>query len=341
MKAAVYFSNRDVRVEERPMPEIGPGEILLKVEASGICGSDVMEWYRRPKAPLVLGHEVAGTIAQVGRGVTAFKPGDRVVTTHHVPCNSCRYCLTDRHSVCEMLRTTHFDPGGFAEYIRVPAPNVERGTLRLPDQTTAEEGSFVEPLACAIRAQRLAGVSPGQSVAVLGSGISGILQIQLARAFGAGCIVATDPSDYRLGMARRFGAEAALRSGDDVPAGIRKANGGRLAEKVLVCTAAPAAIRQAFECVDRGGTVLFFAPSAPGTGIELPMFDLWNDGIRIVHSYAGPPAEMLVALDLIASSRVDVASMITHRLPLSRAQEGFDLVVEASSSLKVVLDPTL
>ena len=341
MKAAVYYSNRDVRLEERPAPAPAEGELLLRVEASGICGSDVMEWYRIRKAPMVLGHEVAGTVTQVGGAVRGFRPGDRVVATHHVPCNTCRYCLTNRHSVCETLRTSHFDPGGFAELIRLPALNVDRGTFKLPDHVSCEEGTFVEPLACVVRAQRMAGLTPGQSVAVLGSGISGILHVQLARALGAGRVFATDSQDSRLKLARQFGADLAISSAEDVPARIRSANEGRLAEQVLVCTAALPAIRQAFSCVDRGGTILFFAPVAPGTGVEFPMYELWNDGVKIVHSYAGPPADMLTALDLIAARRVNVASMVTHRLPLSRAQEGFDLVVRAADSLKVILDPRL
>ena len=341
MRVAVYYSNRDVRLEERPRPVIGPGEVLLQVEASGICGSDVMEWYRLRKAPLVLGHEVAGTVAQTGPGVTRFRPGDRIVATHHVPCECCRYCLTGRHSVCETLRTTSFDPGGFSEFVRLPAPNVERGTFSLPDNVTADEGSFVEPLACVVRALRISRLRAGQSVAVLGSGISGILQIQVARALGAGKILATDPVPFRRDAARRLGADVAVPSDDDVPARIREANEGRLADQVLVCTAALPAIAQAFRCVDRGGTILFFAPAPPGTTYPVPLHDVWNDGITMVHSYAGPPADMLVALDLIAAKRVDVAAMVTHRISLARTQEGFERVVRASDSLKVIVDPRL
>ncbi|HEV8375359.1 MAG TPA: alcohol dehydrogenase catalytic domain-containing protein, partial [Candidatus Polarisedimenticolia bacterium] len=308
MKVAVYHNNRDVRIEERPKPSPEAREMLLRVEASGLCGSDVMEWYRIRRAPLVLGHEVAGTVVEVGKDVHGFCVGDRVVATHHVPCNVCRYCLTDRHSSCETLRSTHFDPGGFAEFIRLPPENVERGTFRLPDTVTFEEGSFVEPLACVVRAQRKAGLTRGESVAVIGSGVSGILQIQLARALGAGRIFATDPSSFRREMARRFGADFVLEATDDVPDRIRTGNDGRLADRVLVCTAAHGAIRQAFCCVDRGGAILLFAPLAPGSSLPVPLHDLWNDEISLVHSYAGPPADMLVALDLIASRRVDVAS---------------------------------
>ena len=131
MRAAVYYSNSDVRIEEMPVPEISSGEILLRVRASGICGSDVMEWYRKDKVPLVLGHEVAGEIAKVGEGLRDYKEGDRVCVAHHVPCNRCHYCLSGHHSACETLRRTNFYPGGFAEYLRVPAINVDRGVFRI------------------------------------------------------------------------------------------------------------------------------------------------------------------------------------------------------------------
>ncbi|RMG47777.1 MAG: alcohol dehydrogenase, partial [Acidobacteria bacterium] len=182
MRAAVYHSNRDVRVVEIPRPVPGPGEILVRVRASGICGSDLMEWYRRPRAPLVLGHEVAGEVAQTGPGVRDLRRGDRVVTTHHVPCGRCRLCLTGRETCCPRLSVNHFDPGGFAEFVRVGEEAVRRGTFRLPPRTTFAEGSFVEPLACVLRAQRLAGLAPRDAVAMLGGGVSGLLHLLAAGA---------------------------------------------------------------------------------------------------------------------------------------------------------------
>ncbi len=333
MKAAVYYSNRDLRIEERPVPETGPGEILMRIEASGICGSDVMEWYRLPKAPIVLGHEVAGVVEKTGEGVDGFRPGDRIVTTHHVPCNSCRYCSTGRHAVCETLRTTSFDPGGFAELIRLPAVNVERGTFALPDNVSFEEATFVEPLACVIRALRLSGLAAGDGVAVLGSGISGILMIQMARVMKAGPILATDIARERLEDARRFGADVVVAAG---ALDTRSKH-----DRVLVCTSARAAIEQALEIVDLGGTVLYFAPLDPGETLPLAMNDLWRRGVNIVHSYAGPPDDMRAALDLIAERKVDVASMITHRLPLEETAEGFRLMIEEPAALKVIIRPRI
>jgi len=338
VRVAVYRSNRDVRLEEMPRHPIGEGEILMRVEASGICGSDVMEWYRVAKAPLVLGHEVAGTVAEVGPGMGSFHVGDRIVTTHHVPCGECRYCRSGSENVCDLLRTTHFEPGGFAECVRLPKVNVEKGTFLLPGSVSFEEGSFVEPLACVVRAQRIAKVGAGTTALVLGSGISGILHVKLARALGAR-VLATDVSPYRLDAARAAGAHAVFRADSDVPAEVRGANDGRLADAVLVCTAALPAIAQAFRCVERGGTILFFAPAAPGVTFPVPMHDVWKEGITLAHSYAGPPSDMREALALIATRRIEVASMVTHRLGLAETQEGFRLVADAAESLKVIVEP--
>ena len=339
MRAAVYYTNRDVRIEERPVPRIGPGEILLRVEASGICGSDVLEWYRAPKAPLVLGHEVAGLVEEAGPGVTRFRPGQRIATTHHVPCNACRLCVTGRHSLCDTLRSTHFDPGGFAEFVRLPAANVERGTFAVPDGVGAEAASFVEPLACTVRAQRIAGVGPGRSVAVLGSGLAGLLHVQLARALGATPIVATDLHPFRREAARRLGADVVLDARNDVPAEVRRATGGLGADAVIVCTGAPEAIAQGLRSAGRGGTVLLFALLPPGEVLPVPLGDLWQDGVTVTSSYAGPPADMRLALDLIAAGRVDPTATVSHRLPLDQAAEGFRLTAEAGASLKVILAP--
>lgn len=339
MRAAVYYNNKDVRVEEKPVPAIGPGEALVRIEASGICGSDVMEWYRIKKAPLVLGHEIAGTITAVGPGVTRFKAGMRVTVAHHVPCNTCRYCLIGNHSVCDTLRTTNFDPGGFCEFVRVPAINVDRGTFILPDSVSFEEATFVEPLGCVVRAFRMARFTPGTDVLVIGSGMSGLLHIKLARALGAGMIAATDINDFRLQAAKKAGADSLFR-GDkaDVPAAVKDAF-GRLPGLVIVCAASDSAIAQALKSVDRGGTLILFAPKEPGGTYPFPLFDLWRDNITIINSYASPPLDTMMALDLIAARRVDVTDMITHRLGLGEAQEGFRLASQAGESIKVVIEP--
>jgi len=330
VKVAVYRSNDDIRIEDRPDPVAGPGEIVFRVRASGVCGSDVMEWYRAPKAPLVLGHEVAGEIVQLGEGVEGFREGDRIVATHHVPCGTCRYCATGREPYCDTLRATHFDPGGFAELVRLPAINVEKGTFRLPDEVSFEEATFVEPLACVVRAQRVAGGVAGKTVAILGSGMSGLLHLLWARAHKASRVVGTDVHPSRLAAARRAGADEVL----DARAGVVPKS-----DVVIVCTAAPDAMRQAIEAAERGGVILVFALVPPGFEVSIPAHDLWARGVSIVPSYAGPPADMRTALYAIASRAVDVAGLITHRLPLGKTAEAFRLVAAAGDSMKVIVLP--
>ncbi len=341
MRVAMYYNNRDVRLEELPVPKIGPGELLLRTRASGICGSDLMEWYRIKKAPLVLGHEITAEVVEVGAGVDRFKLGDRVFSAHHVPCGKCRYCLAGHQSVCDLLRTTHFDPGGFAEYIRVPKINVELGTLRIPDSMTFDEGSFIEPLACVVRAQRFARSGAGQTVLVIGSGISGLLHIQLARARGAERIIATDISDFRLNAAKQFGADATIHASEDVPAKLLDLNDGRLADLVVVCAGALPAAQQATKSIDRGGTLLFFAPTAAGVDVPIPLFDFWRDEINVVTSYAGSGDDLKESLALIRDHKVRVADMVTHRLPLAQTGVGFQLTASGLDSIKVIIDPLI
>ena len=340
MRVAMYYSNDDVRLEELPVPEIGPGEVLLRVEASGICGSDLLEWYRLQRAPLILGHEVAGVIEDVGCGVEGHKVGDRVCAAHHVPCNDCHYCLSGHHTVCDTLRSTNFDPGGFAEYVRLPRLNVERGTFRLPDGVSFDEGTFVEPLACVLRGQRLAGLKKGCSLLVVGSGVAGLLHVQAARASGASYIMATDVSDYRLDAARALGADEAVHAEEYTSARLREAIGGRLADIVVLCTGAPSAVNRALASVERGGTVLFFAATEPGVGFSLVANDLfWRNEITLASSYGASPEEYAGALEWIDGGRVRVRDMITHRLGLAESGSGFRLAARAEECLKVIIEP--
>lgn len=341
MRVAVYHNNSDVRVEEMPVPKIGAGEVLFRTRASGICGSDVLEWYRVPKAPIVLGHEVAGDVVEVGEGVRGVKPGDRVAVAHHVPCNSCELCLAGFHTACHTLHTTNFDPGGFAEYIRVPPLQTDCGLLVLPDPVSYEAGTFVEPLGCVARAQTRAGVRPGSTVLVVGSGISGLLHIRLAAALGAGRVFATDISAYRLEWARKSGAAKAydaVEAGHRLPDLLREANGGRLADLVILCTGAPSAIDQGLACLEDGATFVVFAVPPPGEDYPMPLNDLWRREVTLRTAYGAAPDDLATALDLIATGRVEVEDLVTHRLPLDRIAEGFKLVADATESVKVVIE---
>ncbi|MBU4267014.1 MAG: zinc-dependent dehydrogenase [Candidatus Altiarchaeota archaeon] len=329
MKVAIYYNNNDVRIEERPKPEIGDGEFLLKMMASGICGSDVMEWYRLKTAPRVLGHEVTGEIVETGEGVP-YKVGDRVFVSHHVPCNECEQCRAGHHTACETLHRTNFDPGGFAEFIRIPEINVRNGVYRLPENVSYEDGTFIEPLACVVRGQRLAGIGKGQTVLVLGSGISGLLHIQLAKLKGAKRIIAMDVNQSRLDMARRFGADEVMGAEEEIDV---------KADVVIVCTGAEAAAMQALKCVGRGGTVLFFAVPEPGFELTVPINEFWRNEVTVRTSYGAAPDDLKEALELIEEGRINVHDMVTHVLPLDKAAEGFNLVAQANESLKVILKP--
>ncbi len=339
MLVAVYYSNRDIRIEEIPKPQIGPDELLLKVMASGICGTDVVEWYRLPKAPRVLGHEATGIIEETGKNVTKYKIGDRIFVSHHVPCNQCCYCNKEVHTACETLHTTNYDPGGFAQYIRVPKINIETGVYKLPSNMSYEKGTFIEPLACVARGQRLADINECNTILIIGSGMAGILHMQLAKIKGVKKIFAADINPDRLELAKNFGADQVINANNDLALQLKKLNDGKGVDRVLVCTGATKAALAALECVDRGGTILFFAVPDPTVKIPIPISQFWRNEITVRTSYGAAPRDLEEALQILTQKRVNVTDMITHRLDIQEAAEGFKLVAEAGKSLKVIIEP--
>ena len=326
MKVAVYHNNNDIRIEERPIPKISDNEILVKIKSSGICGTDVMEWYRIKKGPRILGHEISGEIVESNS--EKFKQGQRVFVSHHVPCNNCKYCLENNHTACETLHTGNFDPGGFSEHVRVPKLNVEKGTFILPENVSYEEGTFVEPLACVVRGQRIINLKKNHNVLVLGSGISGLLNIQLAKLIGAK-VTATDVDDYRLNKAKQFGADEVYHA--------EKFNPKNKFDKIIICTGAMPAFGQAFNSIDKKGTILFFA--IPNKNIEIPTLDFWRNEITYTSSYGAAPCDLEESLKLISDGKINVRDMITHKLPLEKLQDGFKIMSEAKESLKVLIEP--
>jgi len=347
MKIARYYNNNDIRQDEMPKPTIGPGELLVKVKKSGICGSDILEYYRLAKMKklgvdsLVLGHEIAGDIVEVGEGTKKFKEGDRVFVSHHVPCFNCHYCNQGHHTACNLLHNTNFDPGGFAEYVRIPKINIEkRGVYLLDKAVSYEEAVFIEPLGCVCRAQRLANVRKGLTVLILGSGVSGILHIQLAKLRGAEKVFATDINEYRMETAKKFGADIVFHATyDDVPARVKEFNNHRLADIVIVCAGALSAAKQALDCAAPGGTIIFFAVPEPDVKLEVPINNYWRNEITIMTSYGAAPDDLQEAYTWILAKRINVKDLITHRFPLNKAGEAFKVVCEAKESLKVILEP--
>ena len=339
MLAAVYYNNHDVRIEEMPIPEIGDDELLFKVMACGICGSDVTEWYRVPKAPKVLGHEATGIVAKTGKNVKHYSVGDRVFVSHHVPCNKCYYCLRGHETACETLHTTNYYPGGFAQYVRVPKINVEKGVYRLPDNMSFEEGTFIEPLACVVRGQRIAGFQTEDTVLIIGGGLAGILHVQLAKANGVRNVIVAGVNQYRLKLAEKFGADHIVDARLNVPQELKKINEGRLADQVVLCKADPASASMALECVDKGGTILFFAVPDPTVKLPVPINQFWRNEITMRTSYGAAPNDLEGSIHVLATKRLNVKDMITHRLDIREAQEGFRLMAGAGQSLKVILEP--
>ena len=340
MKCALYYSNKDIRIIEKDIPKINDDEVLMKVKASGICGSDVIEWYRRDKVPLVLGHEVTGVIVETGKNVKKYKSGDRICSAHHVPCNTCKYCLSGHQTVCETLRTTNFDPGGFSEYLRLPEINVKNGIYLLPDSVSFEEGTFTEPLAFVVRGQRLAGVKPADTAIVFGSGLSGLLHISLLRATGASKIIAVDINEKRLEYAKKFGADYVFNANNFNPEIIKDINEGFLSDIVILSTGADSAILQGLKSVRRGGTVLFFGAANDGAKLPLSINEIfWRSEVTLLSSYAGSILDHKTALELIRSGRINVKDMITNRFHIESIVKGFELTAQAQDSLKVIINP--
>lgn len=335
MKVALWYNNRDIRIEDVPRPKPGPRQMLVKVWSCGICGSDIVEWYRLPRAPLVQGHEIGVEVVEVGKAVSEYVPGDRVCIAPKVPCLECHYCRDEHYPVCPNVKVRL--PGGYAEYILVPEDLVAKGTYRLPDTMSYDRSTFIEPLACVVRAQNLAGVKKGQTLLVMGCGMSGLLQVKLAKAKGCR-VAATDVNPDRLALALKNGADAAGDASSDVPEWLRAELGGK-ADVVILCTSALSAVAQAWKCVDKGGAVVFFAVPGPEKQVSVPLNEFWTQEVRILTSYYCGPPDIVEAMRLLKTGTMEVEDMITHRLPLKDIARGFRLVIDGRESLKVIIRP--
>jgi L-iditol 2-dehydrogenase len=335
LKVSLWYNNKDIRIEEVQTPKPGPKEMLVKVMSCGICGSDIVEWYRLPRAPLVQGHELGAEVVEVGAAVTQFKIGDRVFVAPKVPCMECSYCRNGNYPQCTEVKERL--PGGFAEYVLVPEILIRNGTLLLPDNMTYDQSTFIEPLACVVRAQNVAKLKQAQSILVLGCGMSGLLHVILAKSRRA-TVIATDINSKRLEFAREIGADLTINAADNIAERLL-AETGKLADVVMLCTSAMAAVEQAFKCVDRGGAIVFFTVPGPETSITPPINDFWTKGISILTSYFCGPPDQAESLELIASSKIKVDDMITHRLSLQDIEAGFQLVTDGQESIKVIIRP--
>jgi L-iditol 2-dehydrogenase len=342
MKVAIYYRNDNVRVQECPIPELGPGDLLVKTEACGLCSGETMEWYLSPRAPKVLGHEPTGVVVAVGPGVTDFKEGDRVFVHHHVPCMSCHYCQRGLYTMCDHFGATHIDPGGFAEYFRVPDENARFDTLILPDNISFEEGTIIEPMACTLRGVKQTRIRPGDTVAIVGLGFMGVCYLQLIKLSPAGKIFALDFSTWRLEKARALGATHTLNPKlEDPLEKLKDLNEGRGADVVFVSAPSLDAWQSGLSLCAKGAHLHFGAPPPPEAVWKLNPQELYFGEIQINATYSASHVETRAVLDLLAAKRVDAQAMISHRFGLDGVGEAIRLLLAADKSLKSLIMPAL
>lgn len=333
MKAAVYRGPNRVEIENLPTPQIGPEEVLLEVEACGVCGTDLKKIAHGDlPPPRVFGHEVGGRIAEVGPRVTGWKPGDRVLFFHHLPCRNCALCRQKAYAQCLQYQRVGagagFEPagGGFAQYVRVMDWIVRGGGLvRIPEGVTAEEATFVEPVNTCLKGIEKAGPLKNRTVLILGAGPIGLILLQLARLEGA-TVVVSDPIPERLETARKLGAEGVI-----YPEPV---------DVALVAAAAPAAVQQALEVVRPAGRVVLFAQTRLAERIPLDVGQIGKLEKTLVGSYSASVDLQERAAELVFSRTIQVRPLITHRFPLDQIQEALRVAMNPSgNSLKVIVQP--
>lgn len=337
MKVARLYTRDDIRIEEMPAPEPGPGEILVKTQVCGICTGDIMSWYMERKAPLVFGHEPSGLVAAVGEGVEGLCEGDRVFVHHHAPCGACRRCRRGDHVHCPTWRSTNLRPGGMAEYFAVPAANVAADTLTLPEGVSFEAGSLIEPTACVVKSLRRASVSAGDVVVIVGVGIMGQLHVALAVAAGAR-VLAADRVPFRLGRALELGAAAAIDvSTTSLAEGVAAHNDGCGADVVVVGPGSISAMEAGISAAGPAGRVVLFTASEPDEALEVSPFRLYFDEISLIPSYSCGPQDTREALLLIAEGVVPVDRLVTHRFTLDDVPNAMKVAGRVDEALKTVV----
>jgi len=345
MRAGVYRDKGIVRVEEVPVPEVGANEVLIKVAACGICGTDIKKiFHRYVEPPQILGHELAGTVVAVGPALARFKPGDRVMSFHHIPCGKCFYCERRLFSQCKQYKTTGltagFTPngGGFAEYVKAMPWVAERGIIPLPDNVSFEEATFIEPINTIVKAVQKARVSADEAVLIAGCGPIGLQLLMVAKHFGAR-IFTSDPISQRRQKSLALGAvESFDPTSGKLVAEVKSRTEGRGADAVLVAVAHPAVVEEALAAARPGGRVLLFAANDPVTRIEFAASAVGIDEKEILGSYSAAVDIQQMAADLVLSRKLPVMDIVTHRFPLARIQEALELAARPTvDSLKVLI----
>jgi L-iditol 2-dehydrogenase len=347
MHAAVYRGQSSIAVEEIPTPSIGPGEILIRVEACGICHTDLkkIEHDLLPP-PRVYGHETAGVVAAVGRNVTAYQPGDRVVAFHHIPCLDCFYCRHKLYAQCPVYKkvgiTAGFEPagGGFSQYVRVMDWIVERGVERIPDGVSFERATLVEPLNTCLKAVVQCDPKPGEFAAILGQGPIGLTFTMLVHRTGA-TVAATDAIPERLAVSQRCGADFSWNPREmDVAAEIKRLTEGRGADLVIVAASVPGIAGQAIACSRPGARILLFAQTSSTERIELSGADICVGERYVFGCYSASVDLQKESARLVFGGELPVEELISHRLPLGEIRSGIDMALHPGpKSLKIIVQP--
>jgi L-iditol 2-dehydrogenase len=338
MKAAVYYGPQDIRIKEVSVPEIDAHEVLVEMKACGICGSDLMDWYLKPRAPIILGHEPAGIITKKGRKVEEVNLEDRVFVHHHVACMTCYYCMNGDFTLCEQFHNTNIKPGGFAEYFKVPTPNLQLDTLKIPDRVSFEEATLIEPIGCCVRGLNKCNLKVGDSLAVIGAGTTGLIHAALSKIYGASTTVVSDLIDFRLKLARRFGADVLVNPRDeDLIAIVRSVTEGRGVDIAVVTAPSLQAYKAGIDVCRKGGKLCVFAPTDPSVHLEMSPKELFFSEIQIIPSYSTSHQETRTALHLIESGKLKANELITHRFELEDAARAFRTAFKSTESLKVVI----
>jgi len=327
MKAAVIKSNSNIEIKNIEKPPIGPGDMLVKMRACGICGSDVEKVFGKYGQPSMrLGHEPAGIITQVGSEISNFSVGDRVFTHHHVACYSddCHECSHGNETMCKKYYESNLEPCGLADEYVVPEWNVKHGgVLNIPDSMSFEEAAMIEPLACCLRAWNKFKHHKNDSVAILGVGPTGIMHVLLAKLYGFGKVFCLDLNDFRLDFAKKFETITIHSGNTNALEQIKSETANQGVDVVIVATSSLNALKDAVNFVRKGGTIVMFGVPSKGANVELDMSEVYSKGLTIVNSYAASDFDTKEALEKISSKQIDVSQLITHKYKLQDCQKAF------------------